>query len=1256
MQHIRLYFRKIYRVLLYTIGIIAVASAVSLSIARVFLPELKGYRPAIEQVLGQYLEHEVRISAIDARLVGLTPTVIFKDVHLLEAGGKKDLISFKEAQIGVALFSSLLQRRFIPSDFTVTGTVLSILQQQDGNYTVQGLDVTQVDKEKDADTKEAANQELAGWLFQRSDISVRDSEVVLRRQTGKPRLIRFKDVNVSMQNRENRHRLTGTFSLPKKFGKQVEFAMDVQGNLLVPAEWKGLFFVNTQGLHFTRFGIKHEFKHLQIEEGIADTSVWGQWEKGGIQRLQGDAAMYGVRLKNTASKKIHDVDVVKGLFAWSGEPDDWGLSIKDFQYITKGSVWPATTVLAKYKKEQDVHDVVLELSYFRIEDVRNLLLHTNLLAKDLNKNLIRLNPFGDANNVQLRASFKQDTIANYKLNGEIAAFGTQAWKNIPGVKGLSGRVVISKERGQLDMDSAYMMLDAPKLFRQPLVINTFKGHIGWEKLNGDWLVRSEDFAIGNADVKTKTDILLTIPTNKVPAFLDMQVGIDHINAARISKYLPVGIMKDNLVKWVDRSIKAGTVEKGSVSFYGRLKDFPFKRQQGAFRAHIDGRDFAIDYAPGWPGATNASLSASFGPKGMRLYANSARIKGNNIQELDLSIKDYASPLIALTGKANGKVIDGFRFMVNSPVAPKAKDFVRQNRFAGEYFAKAKLRIPLNDKVKKTRPLRYSGEVDLVNAQLHLLDNKVPITRVSGRVQFSEKGQSSKPLAAKIMQGDAHITVGGKTVDGKNVLQLSAQGKLPSEELYQRFALLGLQRVKGEMAWQGRFTLRHTQDGVEYPSQLSLQSSLDNVSVDLPPPFAKQASETRKMGMDVDFPEPEQTNMMVRYGSRYSAALTLDNTVKPARISRGELQFSDTTAVLPEAKEFRVKGVIDDLSHYEWKKIFTEHQAAQKKQPDRPILDIPVIFDLAYLNMPIDEEKKVAEPSNRKYFSPRLLPSMSGKIDRFIFADIDLGKLEWTSIKQSRGLSFPTVKLTAPLMKVEGSGVWTEQRDLHRTTMKAYLKTPDMGKMLSYLGYKAIIKEGKGQGHFDLRWKAPPYAFNFGQLTGSLSVAVEDGNISKVEPGAGRLLGLLSLSNLPRRLLLDFSDQSDGLTFDDMKGKFTIKNGNAVTKDFLIDSTLAAVLVEGRTGLAAQDFDQIITVTPKASGTLPGVGWLLGGPQAVPLVWLFERLFGSDLDKSFSRQYRVTGTWEQPLIERIDKENGDETSRREVQGKNALQNS
>ena len=65
----------------------------------------------------------------------------------------------------------------------------------------------------------------------------------------------------------------------------------------------------------------------------------------------------------------------------------------------------------------------------------------------------------------------------------------------------------------------------------------------------------------------------------------------------------------------------------------------------------------------------------------------------------------------------------------------------------------------------------------------------------------------------------------------------------------------------------------------------------------------------------------------------------------------------------------------------------------------------------------------------------------------------------------------------------------------------------------------------------------PFTIDYPSLAGQVNVAIDAGQFLKVEPGAARLLGVLSLQSLPRRLSLDFRDLfQEGFAFDNITGE------------------------------------------------------------------------------------------------------------------------
>jgi uncharacterized protein YhdP len=188
--------------------------------------------------------------------------------------------------------------------------------------------------------------------------------------------------------------------------------------------------------------------------------------------------------------------------------------------------------------------------------------------------------------------------------------------------------------------------------------------------------------------------------------------------------------------------------------------------------------------------------------------------------------------------------------------------------------------------------------------------------------------------------------------------------------------------------------------------------------------------------------------------------------------------------------------------------------------------------------------------------------------------------------------------------------------------------------LKQLGYAAVIEAKSGKMDFKLSWSGAPTADAFRDAKGHVEVAIDKGQITRLDPGAGRVVGLASVAALPRRLALDFSDLTDkGFAFDTARGDFELHDGSAYTDDVLIKGPAAEIGLIGRIGLKNKDYDQTAEVTGNVSNTLP-LAAFAAGPVIGGAVLIFSQVFKQPLKGLARAYYRITGGWDNPTIERI----------------------
>ena len=153
------------------------------------------------------------------------------------------------------------------------------------------------------------------------------------------------------------------------------------------------------------------------------------------------------------------------------------------------------------------------------------------------------------------------------------------------------------------------------------------------------------------------------------------------------------------------------------------------------------------------------------------------------------------------------------------------------------------------------------------------------------------------------------------------------------------------------------------------------------------------------------------------------------------------------------------------------------------------------------------------------------------------------------------------------------------------------------------------------------------------ITGGLNLRLERGSILNLDPGAGRMVGLMSIAALPRRLALDFRDVFNrGLVFDELSGDFVIIDGNAYTDNLRLAGPVVDIGLVGRTGLRDRDYQQHAVVTSEPGRILPAVGFL-ASPQVAAALLLFSEIFKEPLNGATRASYCVTGSWAEPMVER-----------------------
>lgn len=202
----------------------------------------------------------------------------------------------------------------------------------------------------------------------------------------------------------------------------------------------------------------------------------------------------------------------------------------------------------------------------------------------------------------------------------------------------------------------------------------------------------------------------------------------------------------------------------------------------------------------------------------------------------------------------------------------------------------------------------------------------------------------------------------------------------------------------------------------------------------------------------------------------------------------------------------------------------------------------------------------------------------------------------------------------------------------RNRMEFTLRDQDAMPWLRVFGYAGQLQAAAVDFSGTLSWGSAEDLAAM-RLDGDVQFAFEDGRLLTVEPGAGRLLGLLSVTALPRRFLLDFSDVTDtGLSFDSLDGSYLVSEGVAHTENLKITTPSVRVEARGDVNLVTRYQNQEVRILPGISHGFTAAATVLGGP-AMGLFMLFaQELLDKPLDQVGQIGYRIQGPLENPQVE------------------------
>ncbi|HCV74368.1 MAG TPA: hypothetical protein DGE70_01410 [Gammaproteobacteria bacterium] len=236
-------------------------------------------------------------------------------------------------------------------------------------------------------------------------------------------------------------------------------------------------------------------------------------------------------------------------------------------------------------------------------------------------------------------------------------------------------------------------------------------------------------------------------------------------------------------------------------------------------------------------------------------------------------------------------------------------------------------------------------------------------------------------------------------------------------------------------------------------------------------------------------------------------------------------------------------------------------------------------------------------------------------------------------------------LTISNLQFDGVGVGDEMLSFNgfwvdgRTGLYANAKGNGLAEFLQKLKVKE--KVAGGEFDFDIRLfcECTPWNMNYQDVTGYVAMKVKKGVFTEKDPNIGRILSLLNIKSIAKRLKLDVGDVTkEGFVYEDIDARILISNALAKIDKFELNATSGVIRLTGHSHIINEEYEMMAKVSPAVGDAVPAATALAGGGAIGLGVWLIDealfegKLIDKIVDKVVDIEYKITGPWDNPVIE------------------------
>ncbi len=1251
------------------IALVALFCALLLITRFVIFPQLENYRGRISAMLEEQIGEPVELGALAGAWDGWNPRLDITDLRVVDGKSGTPLLLLPAVHLTVAWTSLLfVDLRF--KEAVLDRPHLDVRRDAQGVLHMAGLTVG-------PGNGDAAPAE---WLLRQRRILIHDGTITWRDEQREAPPLELTRVELRMENRFGRHRFGLTGAPPAGIAAPIDLRGDVTGHSL--ADWR-----NSSGRLYARLDYADVAAWqawlplpYAVKSGKGAVRVWLEYAGGEVRAGVADLVLVDVQATLAPQLQELALSRLDGRVGWRSDGSQREIFAEHLGFNgAGGSHFDPTDFKLVLRSASGARPGSGQMQLSNLQLVPLMQVAASLpLPERWRQELARYNPRGTLAEGNLQWQGDATAPESFVASTRFTDLGIDAQDGFPGVTGLSGSFEATDRGGSMVLQSRSMLIDLPRLFAERLALDSLRGRIGWERNGAAIAVSLAGVDFANAQIAgTASGTYQTVEGG--PGTIDLSVQLPHADVRDVYRYVPVTV-SDAVREWLRRGLVSGTASDVRLRLSGDLADFPYADgKKGQFLVTAKAQGVTLDYAEHWPPLTNIDADVRFEGARMSIEAQKGQYVDAALAPTKAEIVNLraAYPLLSVSVAGAGPTASFLSYVNDSPIAGWIEHFTDNAVATGTGNLALKLELPLG----KSADDHIVGSYTFAGNHVKLSDLPA-LNHLNGTLAFSGHEVQTSQLTADLLGGPAQFTISSD----EDHVRVSGKGTADTSLLRVEYPQLVLaRRISGNTDWQ--LALVAGSDATTW----TLDSNLNGAMLDLPKPMAKAMAESVPLEVVHRSGADGRDNIVVRYGRigqltlerrRTDSGMTTESGLlalggvggeadRPGLWVRGRVDSLNADGWLvvkheidspASGEEFSLAGVDVTVRELElFGRQLNDLHVSASHAPDAWQIGLNgrelagtarwqgagtgrpngrIVAHLQRLTVPgpaADAAPSKPEPVT----AANPWPEIDIVSNSFLLHDRDLGKLEMTAQPLGSDWQIQQLVLSNDDGKLSAQGWWRVAGHSQQTKLDADLDVVDAGRYLARFGLPGAVTGAASKIHGQVSWEGGPQAFDYPTLNGSFSIKSGPGQFLQVDPGVGKLLGVLSLQSLTRRLSLDFRDLfGEGFAFDEITGDVRIQEGVMKSDNLSIVGPAARVAISGEADIAHETQQLKVRVQPTLSASLsvgaaalmianPIVGAAIGAGS-----WLAQKVLQDPFEQMFSFEYVVSGSWSNPRVERV----------------------